>query len=72
MWIMAIWRARGIDRPTPEQLAETYEMALLVLFRLLCQGPGRAPFLVDYLVPAGDYPGLARAIESSIGSLETF
>jgi hypothetical protein len=43
-----------------------------VLFRLLCQGPGPVPFLVDYLVPVGDYPGLARAIESSIGSLETF
>jgi hypothetical protein len=44
----------------------------MVLFRLVCQGAGPAPFLVDYLVPVGEYPGLARAIESSIGSLETF
>jgi hypothetical protein len=44
----------------------------MVLFRLLCQGPGGGPFLVDYLVPAGEYPGLARGIESSIGSLETW
>lgn len=44
----------------------------MVLFRLLCQGPGPAPIVIDYLVPVGDYPGLARAIESSIGSVETF
>jgi hypothetical protein len=44
----------------------------MVLFRLLCQGPGPVPFQIDYVVPIGDYPNLSRAIESSIGSLETF
>jgi hypothetical protein len=31
----ALFRARKLRKPTAEQLAETYEMALLVLFRLL-------------------------------------
>lgn len=31
----AIARARGIDRPTREQLDDTYQMALTILFRLL-------------------------------------
>ncbi len=32
---MAIWEARGIREPTSDDLAETYEMALSLLFRLL-------------------------------------
>jgi hypothetical protein len=44
----------------------------MILFRLLCLGPGPVPFMVDYVVPIADYANLSRAIESSIGSLETF
>jgi len=32
---MAVWHARGITEPTAQDLSETYEMALLALFRLL-------------------------------------
>ncbi|MBM3476639.1 MAG: hypothetical protein FJX75_25480 [Armatimonadetes bacterium] len=32
---MAIWKARGIERPSAQDLADTYQMALTLLFRLL-------------------------------------
>ena len=32
---LALWRARGVQRPTAADLAETYEMSLTLLFRLL-------------------------------------
>ncbi|MBC7286462.1 MAG: hypothetical protein H5T86_00155 [Armatimonadetes bacterium] len=32
---LALWRARGITTPTYEELRETYEMALVFLFRVL-------------------------------------
>lgn len=38
-------------------------------FRLVCQAEGDPPFQIDYVIPTARYPEMARAIESSIGSL---
>ena len=38
-------------------------------FRLVCQAEGDPPFQLDYVIPTARYAEMARAIESSIGSL---
>ncbi len=39
-------------------------------FRLVAQVEGEAPLQIDYLIPTSRYREMARAVESSIGSLE--
>lgn len=44
----------------------------MVLFRVLCQGPGIEPVMIDYLLPRESYEGQMPAVEGSIGSLRMF
>lgn len=44
----------------------------MILFRILCQGPGPEPVMIDYLLPRDLYELEVRAVESSIGTVEMF
>ncbi len=44
----------------------------MILFRIICQGPGPEPVLIDYLLPRDLYELEVRAVESSIGTVEMF
>jgi hypothetical protein len=44
----------------------------MVLFRAICQEPRHEPVRLDFLIPAGEYEGSVRALESSVGSIAMF